>query len=392
MKLNFKRIMIPALAIVTALSMSVPAYAADDRKKISSIKLKVDCGEEPEAGETVGDVKVTISSGDSTCEISEEPEYYDTNDDEWERGEVPVIRLELTVKDNDKYKFTSSTKVSVSGYHSDLKSKKVLDSGDSLRVDIKLRKVGGDLEEAEDLEWDGRRAEWDDVEDADKYEVKLYRNGTAVTTITTSSNSFNFYPYMTRSGDYTFKVRAISNSDGEKSEWSSESEEYYMSSADVYTGSAPTTTDYTSSTTSSGSSPANSSASYNAGWAQDATGWTFWQNGQALKNTWLYVDNNWFYMGSNNYMMTGWIYVDNNWFYLNPISDGTKGAMLSGWQNINGVVYYLNPVSDGTKGALKVGYQVIDGNTYYFDTSNGSLWMNRTVPDGRWADSNGVVR
>lgn len=390
MKLNFKRIMIPALAIVTALSMSVPAYAADDREKISSIKLKVDCGEEPEAGETVGDVKVTISSGDSKCHISEEPEYYDTNDDEWERGEVPVIRLELEAYDD--YKFTSSTKVSVSGYHSDLKSKKVLNSGDGLRVDIKLRKVGGDLEEAEDLEWDGRRAEWDDVEDADKYEVKLYRNGTAVTTITTSGNSFNFYPYMTRSGDYTFKVRAISNSDGEKSEWSSESEEYYMSSADVYTGSAPTTTDYTSSTTSSGSSPANSSASYNAGWAQDAIGWTFWQNGQALKNTWLYVDNNWFYMGSNNYMMTGWIYVDNNWFYLNPISDGTKGAMLSGWQNINGVVYYLNPVSDGTKGALKVGYQVIDGNTYYFDTSNGSLWMNRTVPDGRWADSNGVVR
>ena len=60
--------------------------------------------------------------------------------------------------------------------------------------------------------------------------------------------------------------------------------------------------------------------------------------------------------------------------------------------DINGVVYYLNPVSDGTKGALKVGYQVIDGNTYYFDTSNGSLWMNRTVPAGRWADSNGVVR
>ena len=389
MKLNFKHIMIPALAVVTALSMSVPAYA-DDREKISTIKLKVDCGEEPEAGDDIGSVDVTISSGDAKCYISEAPEYYDTNDDEWERGEIPVIRLELEA--HDDYKFTSSTKVSVSGYHSDLKSKKVLNSGDGLRVDIKLRKVSGDLEEVEDLEWDGRRAEWDDVEDADKYEVKLYRNGTAVTTITTSGNSFNFYPYMTRSGDYTFKVRAISNSDGEKSEWSSESEEYYMSSADVYTGSAPTTTDYTSSTTSSGSSPANSSASYNAGWAQDAIGWTFWQNGQALKNTWLYVDNNWFYMGSNNYMMTGWIYVDNNWFYLNPISDGTKGAMLSGWQNINGVVYYLNPVSDGTKGALKVGYQVIDGNTYYFDTSNGSLWMNRTVPDGRWADSNGVVR
>lgn len=385
MKANVKRLLVSALAAVTVLSMTVPSYAADDRKKIETVKLVVNCGEEPEAGDTVGSVDVKVSTG--KCTISENPEYYDTNDDEWERGEIPVIRLELEA--DDDYKFTSSTKVKVSGFHSDLKSKKVLDSGDGLRVDIKLRKVGGDLETAEDLEWDGRHAEWDDVDDADKYEVKLYRNGSSVTTITTSKNSFNFYPYMTRSGDYTFKVRAISNSDNEKSDWSDESEEYYMTASEVYTGTPPTSNDYTGGSTSTGSSPASTQ---NPGWVQDNLGWTFWQNGQALKNTWLYVDNNWFYMGNNYYMMTGWIYVDNNWFYLNPVSDGTKGAMKTGLQSINGVLYYLNPVSDGTRGAMKTGYQTIDGKNYYFDTSNGSMWMNRTVPNGKWADSQGVIR
>ena len=72
MKLNFKRIIIPALAVVTALSMSVPAYA-DDREKISTIKLKVDCGEEPEAGDDVGSVDVTISSGANPLLLSSAP-------------------------------------------------------------------------------------------------------------------------------------------------------------------------------------------------------------------------------------------------------------------------------------------------------------------------------
>lgn len=391
MRKEVKKVLVSALAVLTALSMSLPAYAADDREKISTIKLVVDCGEEPEAGDTVGSVSVSISTGSNKCHISEEPEYYDTNDDEWERGEIPVIRLELEAEDD--YKFTSSTSVKVSGFHSDLKSKKVLNSGDGLRVDIKLRKVSGDLDEADDLEWESRTATWDKVDGADKYEVKLYRNSNAVTTITTAKTSFNFYPYMTRSGDYTFKVRAISSSDSEKSDWSDESDEYYLAASEVYTGATPSTNDYTGSTSSgsaSGSSPAASSQ--NPGWVQDSLGWTFWQNGQALQNTWLYVDNNWFYMGSNYYMMTGWIYVDNNWFYLNPVSDGTKGAMKYGLQNIDGVIYYLNPVSDGTRGAMKTGYQTIDGQNYYFDTTNGSMWMNRTVPNGQWADSQGVIR
>lgn len=392
MKLSLKRGAFTVLAALMALSFSVPAYAATP-EKISSVKLKVDCGEEPEAGDEVGSVNVELSSGNTKCYISEDAEYYDTNDDEWERGEIPVIRLELEVTDSDLYKFTSSTKVSVSGFHSELKSKSVKDSGKTLRVDIKLRKVGGPLEDVDDIEWSGKKATWDNVDGADKYEVKLYRNGSSVTTITTTGESFNFYPYMTKSGDYTFKVRAISNSDGEKSEWSDESDEYYISSSDVYTGAPPTTNNYTGSNSSSGSGssggPSNNSS---GGWVQDNIGWTFWQNGQALKNTWLYVDNNWFYLGNNYYMLTGWIYVDNNWFYLNPISDGTKGAMKTGLQSINGAVYYLNPVSDGTKGAMKTGYQVINGQTYYFDTSNGAMWVNRTAPNGKWISSNGIIR
>ncbi len=379
MRQSMKRIAIPALAAMTAFAMCLPAYAAT-RDKVSSVKLKVVCDEEPQAGEDVGSVTVSVTSP-NTVTVSENAEYYDTNDDVWERGEIPVIRLELEVTDADKYYFTSSTKVSVSGFHSEVKSKKVLNGGDNLRVDIKLRKVSGDLDSVEDLYWNGRTAHWDEIDDADKYEVKLYRGSSTVTTVTTSSSSYNFYPYMTKSGDYTFKVRGISNSDGEKSEWSDESEEYYMNSNDVYTGTPPTN---------NGSSSSGSSHS-GSGWAQDQFGWTYRYSDGNLAKGWIYVDNNWFYMAANGYMMTGWIFVDNNWFYLNPVSDGTRGAMKTGWQFIDNNWYYLNPVSDGTRGARMYGYQFIDGNWYVLDPVSGARWSNTTTAFGQWIDANGVV-
>lgn len=396
MKSGLKKGMIPALSLAAAVAIATPGYAADNREKIEEVQIDLEWDAEPAAYEDIGSITATVAS-DEVYEISEAAEYYDTNDDEWERGETPVVRLEVSVKSaylND-YKFTSSTDVDPDGCHSKYKSKKVLDDGSTLRIDLKLRKVSGELPDIEDARWDDDDtvAAWDSLDDADKYEVKLYRNGVTVTTITTNNNEFDFYPYMNRSGDYTFKVRGICNSDDERSDWSDESEDLYISSRDVYTGAAPTTNYYmnTSGGSSHGGPASGYSGTHNPGWVQDAIGWTFWQNGQALKDTWLFVDNNWFYLGSNHYMMTGWIYVDNNWFHLNTVSDGTKGAMLSGWQNIGGVIYYLNPISDGTKGAMKTGYQTIDGKNYYFDTSNGSLWMNRTVPDGRWADSQGVI-
>ncbi len=373
------------LSAAAALSMCMPAYAAS-KDTIPSVKLEVDCGEEPEAGDSVGSVEVKIPAS-AKYEISEEAEYYDTNDDEWERGEVPVIRVELRVKDFEKDRFTSSTKVTVSRFHSSVKSKKVLDNGETLRVDIKLRAVGGELEEVDDYWWDGRYAAWSDIDDADKYEVKLYRGSNNVATVTTTSNRYNFYPYMTRSGNYTFKVRGISNSDGEKGTWSGESDEYYISEGDVYRGTPP------SDSSSSGSgSPSSNSGSPASGWAQDQNGWTYrLGDGNLARNTWIFVDNNWFYLGGNAYMLTDWIFVDNNWFYLNPVSDGTKGAMKTGWLNLGGTYYYLNPISDGTRGARMTSYQNIDGKWYFFDLSTGALWMNRATPNGKWADANGVI-
>lgn len=390
-----------ALAAALTLGLSIPALAADQKKKVGNVKLKVTC-DEPEADQPVGNVTVTVP--DTAPYQVDSAEFYDTDDTEWDRGEIPVVRVELSIKDSmsSEYYFanTSKSKFDISGSHSEYKSARVLDGGSGLRVDIKLRRVSGPLDDIDDLYWNNKTAVWDEVDDADEYEVKLYRNDGSINTITTRNSSYDFYPYMTQRGNYAFKVRAISGSDGEKSSWTDQSEYYYVSANNVYTGAPP-----------------SSQNQDGSGWVQDRFGWWYrMPDGSRARNRWLYVDNNWFHFNSNGDMETGWIYVDNNWFYLNTISDGTRGAMFTGWNFINGNWYYLNPVSDGTRGALKTGwldldgaryylnastsgslgarltsYEFINGNWYFLDPTTGALWANTYVPNGKWADAGGVI-
>ena len=51
MRHNLKAAAVSALAIMAALAMSIPAYAAD--KKISEVKFRVNA--KPEAGDSIGD-------------------------------------------------------------------------------------------------------------------------------------------------------------------------------------------------------------------------------------------------------------------------------------------------------------------------------------------------
>ncbi len=370
MRLNLKAVAVSALAIVAALALSIPAYASD--KKISEVKFRVNST--PEAGDGIGSPDVTITKGNA--EITEQE--YDNDDDEWERGDKPVIYL--TIEANEGYYFSSTT---LSMTKSSYKVSKRSGNKSTWKVKITLTAIDGDLDTVEDIYWKNRTAKWEEVSGASKYEVKLYRNSSAVTTVTTTSNSYNFYQYMTKSGDYTFKVRAIDGSD--KSEWSDESDECYISASEVYTGTT-TTTDNTS----NGSSPANQGTD-SGQWMDSIYGWSYYVNGVPVKGNWVNSGNEWYHLNDAGFMDTGWLNTNNSWYYLNPISDGTRGKMMTGWQQIGAYWYYLNPTSNGTYGARMTGYQFIDNSWYYFDATAGALWTNMKTPNGWTADANGVL-
>lgn len=270
-----------AIAVVLGMTVSMTSMAATGTK-ITSISLKI--SSDIEAGSSDSDVEVTASSSKYSVEdteVTNEP------DDEWEDGDKP--KLKVTLEAEEDYYFPSGfskSSVSLSGSEGTVSS--VSRSGsDSLIVYITLDKLEDgrsvyDLD-VSDLEWDesSGTAYWEACKDANKYEVRLYRGSSAVTSVTTTtSDSYDFSGSITTSGTYTFKVRGVYNSSN-KGSWE-ESDSWYVSSEeveDIYSGSSFSF----SPTTSTGPGLSNSSGA----WLKDQTGWSYCNADKS------YTVNNW---------------------------------------------------------------------------------------------------
>ena len=101
--------------------------------------------------------------------------------------------------------------------------------GDDLVVTLRINGIKGDYAAPEDAWWNEKslgQAKWEKPDNTSGYyEVQLYRGKSKVYSVSqTSAVQYNFYPYMTKTGEYTFKVRTVPGTDsqkkyGGKSEW-----------------------------------------------------------------------------------------------------------------------------------------------------------------------------
>lgn len=179
------------------------------------------------------------------------------------------------------------------------------------------------------LEWDESdgTASWEESDDAKKYEVRLYRGSSAVTSVlTTTSTSYDFPSYITKSGYYTFKVRGV-YSTSDKGRWE-ESDSWYVSSSEVQ--------EISSLSSSNGNTPSNTTSSGTGAWLKDNVGWWYCNADRSYTtNGWQYIDNLWYCFNENDYMKTGWILYKDVWYYC-----GESGAMLVNTTTPDG--YYVN--------------------------------------------------
>ena len=304
-------------ALTSAICMlSVPnttALAATGTK-INSVPLSIES--EIEAGDTDSDVTVSTSSSKFDIDdvvITNEPS------DEWDDGDKP--KLKITLYADDDYYFASGfskSSVSLSGSDGTVTSVS-RSSSDTLIVYVTLDALDDD-DSDHDLdvsgqEWDESdgTASWEESDDAKKYEVRLYRGSSAVTSVlTTTSTSYDFSSYITKNGYYTFKVRGVYNTSN-KGSWE-ESDSWYVSSSEAQ--------EISSSGSSNGNTPSNTTSSGTGAWLKDNTGWQ-------------YIDNLWYCFDENGYMKTGWILYKDAWYYC-----GESGAMLVNTTTPDG--YYVN--------------------------------------------------
>ncbi|MDO5349031.1 MAG: N-acetylmuramoyl-L-alanine amidase family protein [Lachnospiraceae bacterium] len=416
---RIRRILGSVLVICLLLTLVNPAavYAAST---ISSVSIRVGL-KDFEPGDTLPDIVVGDKDVSDSAYVYTSSQYYSVEKAEWVTsktksinvGDSPRMKVWLEPVDYDSRRFKGgyqSSNVKITG--GTFKSAAI--SSKKLVVTLDLNPVQGQFEAPEEAYWANSgygRARWsmgDRSSSSSKYryEAALYRGSSQIHKVEVSSTSYNFYPYMTKAGTYSFRVRVIPSDSsiskyGKKSEWTI-SDEVYLPEEDVSDGTGqnsdqPGTQD--SGITASG-------GVMTVGWIQSGNRWYFrYPDGSYPKDEWLAWNGKWYLFDNDGWMLTGWQNRNGYSYYLDD-----SGAMVTGWVQAGNTFYYLNPTQDQYEGVLvknnwiqqdgnyyylnqdgirAEGWNQIDGNWYYFYPGTGVRAAN-TYIDGFPLDANGI--
>lgn len=405
---HFKRLVALA-SMVSLLGLSIPFESLAAVKTITSVTIYAGL-EELESGET-------LPSEDSFKMNEATGNYVYTNNDRYEVTEVdwitsdtkemkvgsePKMKVTLRATNSDEYAFKGgyqSSNITIKGgtYVSASRS-----GSDILYVTFTFKPIKGTYESPEDAYWRESgygNAKWSSVDNSSgAYDVYLYRGSSIVKKVEKlKATSYNFFPYMTKAGTYSFKVRTVPYTEseqkyGKNSDWT-ESDEVYLPEEKVSDGSGQDN---------------GTPTSGQVGWIKNGNSWYYrYPDGTYHKNNWAKINNKWYLFDSNGAMVTGWqqrnnlwyflnsdgamtsgwIVSNNKWYYLNPsTTSGVEGAMATGWINYNNKWYYTD-----SSGVMQEGWKQVDGNWYYFYPGEGSKAVNTTI-SGFPVDGNGIWR
>lgn len=266
-------------------------------------------------------------------------------------GNEPEMRIFLHM-DADDYRFSSGLNhrgVTVMG--GTLVSAVI--NNQELELVVKLDGIKGQFAEPDAARWSGEgygsglvngNAAWTFANErgsmsSGAYDVILYRGGATIKRIDAyRGESYDFYPYMTKPGTYSYKVRTVPTTEaekntGKKSEW--------VESGDVV---------ITETNVSDGAGQGD--------WILDAGNWYFqFPNQTRNKSPWYMINTTWFLFDAEGKLMTGWQVRDGQTYYIDEY-DG----MLKGWQEIAETWYYFYPDSGKMAVNTTVDGYVIDGN------------------------------
>lgn len=398
-----------SLTVMLTVSQMMTALAAEH--VISGVTIRVSSKLEP--GTSLPDIGVesgTAQEGDVTVSCS--TDRYTIDRAEWvtstsrtmEVGDRPEMKVWL--KAGSDYYFKGSYRSSnVTVRSGDFVSAKREDE-DTLVVRLKVLAIEGNFGVPQEAYWKNNAkgtAQWKKPDDGGtgKYEVVLRKGSTKVHTVETTSTSYNFYPYMTVEGTYTFRVRSIAKTSkdedyGKKSEWL-ESDEIYIAKEDVSDGAGR-----------ADAANVQPTGNTRVGWQYLNDYWYYYYpDGTYQKDSWLKVRDKWYLFqnegkmlkgwqkkGNHTYLLSedgdmqvGWIQRAGRWYYMNPTPDAYEGAMFQNqWANVNGKDYYFNG-----EGIMVEGWNQVEGNWYYFYPGEGHKAVNTWI-DTFYVDENGVWR
>ena len=326
----FRKAVPLVLSAAMMLGFSGVSFAAT-REAIGSVSIDVQY--ELSNGMTKGDVDVDCSdSGVDSISV--------TSVTNTEYGKKPKVTVKLKTDSDYTFKGITKSNVTISGDEATLT--KVSASTSSMTVTLTLPKIGTTDDtslEVTDVSWtddeDGH-VEWEQADDADKYEVRLLRGSSTRETITTSDTKYNFRSAIRSNGKGTYRVKVRALAGSYKGSWT-ESDDFEVDE-DVLDDLGGKTSGGSSSSSSGGSNNYSSTGS----WLRDNVGvWYCNANRSYTTNNWQQIDGYWYFFNESGYVKTGWLKspFSDKWYYLNPVDNGTLGRMLTSQWVDNGKFY-----------------------------------------------------
>ena len=182
-----------------------------------------------EVGDTLPDIVIGDKDSSDAAFVYSTSSYYGIEKAEWvtsknkelKVGDKPRMKVWLEASDYEERRFKGgyySSNVKISGgtfISASISNRKLI-------VTLELSPIKGQFEAPDEVFWNSGgygRARWrlSGADDSYRYEVALYRGNSQVHKAETTGTSYNFYPYMTKAGSYSFRVRVIpKNADEEK--------------------------------------------------------------------------------------------------------------------------------------------------------------------------------
>lgn len=374
------------LFLLCGLLLMNPVQAMGATKPINTVSVRVNSDMEP--GGRLPDIEIgkgSASNGMVRVDASgkyhvSEAEWVDKSSKEVKAADEPRMKVTLEPEDVGEDYFLASYKesnVKISG-GTFVSARR---DGDSLVVTLRLKPVKGDFDPPKDAYWHEDNlgeARWDKPENTSGYyELQLYRDDKSVYKVPKASGTrYNFYPYMTKEGKYTFKIRTIPSSGeekkyGGKSEWI-ESGELEITDRYVSDGKGQQTKD----------SAVKRGTKETVGWNEDGGAWTYrYPDGSLCRGKWEYMDGQWYYFNVEGIMQTGWQQIGGTYFYIHP-----NGQMAVGWTKVGDNWYYFHTGADApeTEGSMAgAGWKVI-GPYYYYFNEDGSMFTGWLLQDGKY--------
>lgn len=309
MKKQYKKVGCLITAFWMMAMMMVPSYAAtESRKKISTVKITVESNIIP--GTDIGDEDIEIKLPSNAKYEYESYEVLNAGTT-WDEKDIPQIVITLHASEGYYFDMKKASSVSLKGA-TYLTAKKE-NSKETLTVAVKLPSLEESIGEMTEVTLtDGGYAYWEDVPGAGSYEIRVYRNGSAmgVTEMLSTATMSNVQEKMKRSGEYWLKVRARNKINEEKkSDWV-ESNIIVLNAdqaADIREGRAP-------------------ELPKKGEWKQTDGKWMYlYEDGSYPVNEWKDLDSKWYLFDEQGFIRTGWVEWEGKEYYL----DENTGAMLT---------------------------------------------------------------